>query len=106
MEIVQLERYLKTIGVGTRLQILKDIRHGPLCICDLTASLNMSQPAVSQHMRRLKEELIVLDDKRGKWTFWSLNTEHPHHFILLQLLDLLPDREIAKQCCTNEWEDR
>ena len=106
MDILQIERYLKTVGIATRLQILKDITSGPLCICDLTTSLDMSQPAVSQHMRRMKEENIVHDDKRGKWTFWSLNAEHPQYPILLQLLNLLPNQEIAKQCCESELEEQ
>jgi ArsR family transcriptional regulator, arsenate/arsenite/antimonite-responsive transcriptional repressor len=102
----ELESYLKAIGEGTRLKILKFIIDGPLCICDLTATLDMSQPAVSQHMRRLKDENIVLDEKRGRWTYWSLNAKHPQYPILLHLLSLLPTLELLKQPCTNETEVR
>ena len=101
----QLEKYLKALGEGTRLKILKYIVSCPLCICDLTVSLNMSQPAVSQHMRRLKDEMIVLDEKRGRWTYWSINAKHPQYPILLHLLSLLPDQVLTKQACSNGIEE-
>lgn len=104
MDNVQLEKYLKAIGEGTRLTILKYIVSGPLCICDLTAALNMSQSAVSQHMRKLKDEHIVRDKKQGRWTYWSLNAEHPQYLILLHLLSLLPNQVLTKQMCSNGME--
>ena len=105
MNHIQLEKYLKAVGEGTRLKILKYITNGPLCICDLTTALDMSQPAVSQHMRRLKDEDIVQVDRRGKWTYWSLNVEHAQYPILIELLNHLPAEELTKQCCPIETED-
>ncbi len=105
MEYIQLEKYLKAVGEGTRLKILKYITNGPQCICDLTAALGMSQPAVSQHMRRLKDEDIVKVDKLGKWTYWSLNAAHVQYPILIELLNLLPAEELTKQCCSIETEE-
>jgi len=52
--------------------------------------LGMSQPSISQHLKRLKEAGIILEEKRGKWAFHSLNTEHPLYDLLLQLMDSLP----------------
>ncbi len=99
----ELESYLKAIGEGTRLKIMKFIVDGPLCICDLTTTLDMSQPAISQHMRRLKEENVVLDEKRGRWTYWSLNAKHPQYPILLHLLSLLPKSDLLKQSAPMIW---
>ncbi|WP_369684311.1 ArsR family transcriptional regulator [Sporosarcina ureae] len=38
-------------------------------ICDLLPLLDTSQPAVSQHMRRLKIDGIVCDERRGRWLY-------------------------------------
>lgn len=86
----QMERYLKTIGDKSRLQLLKALEQGTLCICDVHSLLDISQPAVSQHMHRLKMDDIVHDERRGRWVYWSLNTSHPHYSLLLDLLELLP----------------
>ncbi|PIC94987.1 transcriptional regulator [Sporosarcina sp. P26b] len=93
----QMERYLKTIGDQSRLQLLKAVESGPLCICDILPLLDISQPAVSQHMRRLKTDEIVCDERRGRWVYWSLNTSHPHYSLLLKLLKLLPVPSIDRQ---------
>ncbi|ARD47624.1 hypothetical protein SporoP37_05235 [Sporosarcina sp. P37] len=90
MNSEQMERYLKTIGDKSRLQLLKALERGPLCICDLNLLLDVSQPAVSQHMHRLKKDGVVHDERRGRWVYWSLNTHHAHHGLLLELLKLLP----------------
>ncbi|PIC82177.1 metalloregulator ArsR/SmtB family transcription factor [Sporosarcina sp. P1] len=86
----QMERYLKTIGDQSRLQLLKALEQKPLCICDLNTLLDVSQPAISQHMYRLKSDEIVLNERRGRWVYWSLNSSHPHYLLLLELLKLLP----------------
>ncbi|MBY0222763.1 MULTISPECIES: ArsR/SmtB family transcription factor [Sporosarcina] len=90
MDIETLERYMKTLGDKSRLRLLKALEEGPLCICDLTVLLDVSQPAVSQHMHRLKKEGIVLDERRGRWIYWSINAHHPQYSLLLDLLKLLP----------------
>lgn len=100
-----LESYLKAIGERTRLKVLKFLINEPLCICDFTFELNMSQPAVSQHMRRLKDENIVIDERRGRWTYWSLNEQHPQYPILLHLLSLLPNQALNKQVCAEKSEE-
>ncbi|MGI2328836.1 ArsR/SmtB family transcription factor [Planococcus sp. YIM B11945] len=93
MEYLQLETYLKAISDHNRMLILKYLAKEALCICEFTELLEMTQPAISQHMRKLKQAELVLEEKRGRWTIWSLNKQHPQYPILLHLLSLLPDPE-------------
>ncbi|MET3576083.1 ArsR/SmtB family transcription factor [Bhargavaea ullalensis] len=97
MELSELESFLKAAGDGTRLKILQQLTQGPVCICDLTPLVGLTQPAVSQHLKRLKEAGIVKGEKRGRWTFWSLNGEHPLQPVLLYLLARLrnPEQTLA-----------
>lgn len=93
MEYNQMEQYLKAVGDHNRMLILKYLMKEPLCICEFTELLDMTQPAISQHMRKLKQADLVKEEKRSRWVIWSLNTQHPQYPILLHLLSLLPEPE-------------
>lgn len=67
--------FLKIIADDTRLKIITMLSRRDMCVCEIIQELGMSQPAVSHHLRVLKKEKIVLDDKDGRWVFYSLNRE-------------------------------
>ncbi|KWT88549.1 ArsR/SmtB family transcription factor [Candidatus Magnetominusculus xianensis] len=56
----------------TRLRIIKLLDIGELCVCDITAALELSQPKVSFHLSILKEAGLIVDRKDGKWVYYSL----------------------------------
>ena len=43
-------------------------------------------------MKRLKDEQIVLEEKRGKWTYYRLNETHEFHDLIMQLTKKLPSK--------------
>ena len=47
-----------------------------LCPCDLSDILNMSIPAISQHLRKMKDGGIIRARKEGQTIFYSLKPEH------------------------------
>ena len=47
-----------------------------LCPCDLWDNLGMSIPAISQHLRKLKDGNIIEARKVGQTIFYSLRSEH------------------------------
>ena len=47
----------------------------PLCVCELTGPLGLSQPTVSHHMKKLLEAGLLEREQRGKWAYFSLNAE-------------------------------
>ncbi len=47
-----------------------------LCPCDLSDILGMSIPAVSQHLRKMKDGNIIHSRKEGQTIFYSLKPEH------------------------------
>ena len=74
---VSLSNILALAGNEARLKIvylLEEERE--LCPCDLADILGMSIPAVSQHLRKLKDGNIVETRKEGQTIYYSLTQEN------------------------------
>jgi DNA-binding transcriptional ArsR family regulator len=63
----------------TRVQMLRMLADaaGPLCVCDLTAAFEQSQPTISHHLGKLREAGFVRSQKHGIWAFYSLREDMP-----------------------------
>lgn len=59
----------------TRLKLLKILSIRPICVCNLVEIFNMSQPAISNQLNRLKKYGLVKSRKKGHWIFYSLDQE-------------------------------
>ena len=73
-----LARVLKAIADPARLQILNVIRTSDsteACVCDITAALNLSQPTISYHLKKMLEIGLLTKEKRGYWNWYSINDE-------------------------------
>ena len=46
-----------------------------LCVCEFEDYFGMGQSKVSYHMKKLKEAGLVREERRGKWSFYSLDRE-------------------------------
>src|SRR5437764_12343128 len=46
-----------------------------LCVCDLTAAFELSQPTISHHLRILREAGLVESSRRGTWAYYRLVLE-------------------------------
>ncbi len=69
-------RLFKALGDETRLQILGLIAASgvsELCVCDIEAHFDLSQPTISHHLKILKEAEIVTAERRGTWVYYALN---------------------------------
>lgn len=82
---------LKLLGDKTRLSILKILSQMDSCICHLAPMFDMSQSAISQHMKKLKDLDLVSEEPRKQWTFYSLNTVSEHYPLVKSILDQVPD---------------
>ncbi|MBA4495073.1 ArsR/SmtB family transcription factor [Paenactinomyces guangxiensis] len=73
MDWGDLVEYHKALSDKTRLRILALLKVEDLCVCELVEILQISQPAVSQHMRKLKNAKLVKERRSGQWVFYSLD---------------------------------
>ena len=60
----------------TRIKILYLLSVSELCVCDMADLLKMNQPAVSNHLRVLKQSNLVKSRKDGKRVIYSLADDH------------------------------
>ena len=68
---------LALAGNEVRLKILYLLEEEKeLCPCDLSDILGMSIPAISQHLRKMKDGGIIQFRKEGQTIFYSLKPEH------------------------------
>jgi ArsR family transcriptional regulator, arsenate/arsenite/antimonite-responsive transcriptional repressor len=44
-----------------------------ICVCEFEDAFGMGQSKVSYHVRKLKDTGLILEEKRGKWAFYSLD---------------------------------
>jgi ArsR family transcriptional regulator len=63
----------KALSDETRVRIIKLLEKGELCVCDITAALDIVQPKVSFHLGVLWEAGLIQDRKQGKWIHYWLN---------------------------------
>jgi DNA-binding transcriptional ArsR family regulator len=72
----QLSGLLALAGNEVRLKILFLLEEeNELCPCDLSDILGMSIPAISQHLRKLKDGGIIEGRREGQTIFYSLKQE-------------------------------
>ena len=86
----------KALSDETRLRIIKLLEEGELCVCDITAALNMAQPKVSFHLSTLKDAGLLKDRKQAKWTHYSLNEKDLfRRMLILSACERMHDSTIA-----------
>jgi ArsR family transcriptional regulator len=89
LDLDTLVEFHKALSDKSRLRILALLRVEELCVCELVEILQTSQPAISQHLRKLKNAKLVKEQRRGQWVFYSLDgAGYPQ---LPAILETLPD---------------
>jgi len=71
------------LGDPTRVRILSALATGPLCVCDLSATLGVSQSAISHQLRLLRALSLVRARREGKLVWYSLDDEHVHDLLAI-----------------------
>ena len=81
----------RALADPTRLSIVACLWQAtePVCICDLTATFDLSQPTISHHMAKLKDAGLVESEKKGIWIYYRLRDKVPTRTreLLSRLLD-------------------
>lgn len=66
----------KVLSDPTRLKIINALMLSEMCVCDISALLNMSQPAISHHLKSLRQTRLIKYRRDGKIAYYSLDDEH------------------------------
>ncbi|MFD1206068.1 ArsR/SmtB family transcription factor [Sporosarcina contaminans] len=92
-DLQQASQLLKLLGDRTRLTMMKLLSTHDCCVCEFVAIFNMSQPAISQHLRKMRDNGLVKEERRGQWIFYSINREHEDYHLIQSILDQLPNQD-------------
>jgi DNA-binding transcriptional ArsR family regulator len=65
----------KLLSVDKRIEIVEQLKKGPMSVNALADALDITQSAVSQHLRVLKAAGLVRDERKGYWVYYSLDKE-------------------------------
>jgi DNA-binding transcriptional ArsR family regulator len=68
-------RALETLSDPTRRAVFERLRAGPLSVSEIAGALPVSRPAVSQHLKILKDAGLVRDEARGTARIYRIHAE-------------------------------
>ncbi|MBI4728079.1 MAG: helix-turn-helix transcriptional regulator [Acidobacteria bacterium] len=68
---------LKSLADPSRVRIVNLLANSraPVCVCDLTTQIGLTQGTVSFHLKKLLEAGLVERRRRGTWAYYSLDRE-------------------------------
>ncbi|MBP7962302.1 MAG: helix-turn-helix transcriptional regulator [Caldilineaceae bacterium] len=67
----------KALGHPVRVKMLDILSRlgGQVCVCDLEAQFDLSQPTISHHLKVLRQAGLVVAEQRGQWLFYRVQGE-------------------------------
>jgi ArsR family transcriptional regulator, virulence genes transcriptional regulator len=71
-------QFLKLIANANRLLILYTLQKGETNVTELEQQLGVSQPALSQHLARMRQEGVLETRRSGQQIFYSIRDERVH----------------------------
>ena len=77
-ETVNPTSLFKCLADDTRARItLLIVSEGELCVCELIAALDQSQPKISRHLALLRAAGLLMDRRQGQWVYYRLHPDLP-----------------------------
>ena len=65
-------RRFQAVAEETRFRVVQLLARGELCVCELQAELDVAQPLLSFHLKKLKDAGLVSDRRDGRWVHYAL----------------------------------
>lgn len=82
---------------STRIRLLSMLALGDMCVCEMAHVLGMSQPAVSHHLRSLRQSGVVRYKKSGKRAVYFLNPNETGNIVRHVLKDICETMEVQNE---------
>jgi ArsR family transcriptional regulator len=73
-----------------------------ICVCEFEEVFGMGQSKVSYHMKKLRDAGLVREERRGKWSFYTLDREAAGGLLgeaADRLLSSAEKRSVVGECC-------
>lgn len=75
-ELLDMAELFRVFGDGTRIKILYMLSCSEMCVCDIAMVAQMGQPAVSHHLKILRQAKLIKARRDGKNILYSLADDH------------------------------
>jgi DNA-binding transcriptional ArsR family regulator len=74
-EAIEYAEWFKALADPTRIRILNLLARGdePVCVCDIVDHFPLGQPAISHHLKVLRDVRFVLAERRGTFMYYRVN---------------------------------
>ena len=95
----EMAHIFKALSDENRILILKQLRNGEKCGCELLEELKITQPTLSHHMKILCDCNIVKSRREGKWLHYAIDCDGIKHVRNLMQSLLLPENIPADCIC-------
>ena len=70
----ELIKILKVLADKNRLRILNLLKNTKrMCVCELVYVIDITQPSISKHLKKMKEAELITDEHDSFWTYYQLN---------------------------------
>lgn len=89
----------KALGDETRLRIVEMLSAGELCACKILEEFNITQPALSYHMKVLTSAGLVKARRDGAWVRYMLNDD------TCGFLEKILSNLVMRECHKNDSSD-
>ncbi len=91
LDVDQGSKVLKLLGDKTRLTMICLLDKSECCVCEFVEMFDVSQPSISQHLRKLKDAGLIQERRNGQWMYYSLVKDNESYPLIQAVLHLLPD---------------
>ncbi len=78
LSIKDLNQVVKASADSNRIRILYMLYSKKMCVCEIAFVLNISQPSVSRHLKKLKLAGFIESENEGLWTNYYLSFKNPY----------------------------
>ncbi len=90
-EAIDASELFSQLSCPTRIRLLSILALDQICVCELAGMLGISQPAVSHHLRMLRQSGFVRYKKQGKQVQYSIS-DSPGGRLLRTIIQDIMDR--------------
>lgn len=97
----------RALSDANRLRILMALRAAPLCVCQITAFLDLAPSTTSKHLSVLRQSRLIESTKQGRWVYYTLPSLLPDSLtspLVLAALDWAFSGLKADPCIVQDTE--
>ena len=99
MDTEEIVKIAKALSDKNRVEIIKLLSEEELCACHILDQMQIAQSTLSHHMKQLTDSKLVLVTKKGRWSYYRINTQTIDSF--KEFLDTYKNKSKINYCNIN-----